>query len=214
MFEGQVKRRPEAIATVHEGQSLSYAELNRRANRIAHYLRDRGLRAEARIGICMQRSAEMVIALLGVLKAGGCYVPLDPNYPDERLNALLDDAQPCALVTQARLAARFAQRSEPVVELDQDRRSAATEMRSNLRLALAPENLAYVIYTSGSTGKPKGVLITHRSLVNHNLAMANVYELRPEDRVLQFAACSFDVAAEVAHHIDGMRIQRFDLIIG
>ena len=196
LFEAQVERTPEACALVSRDGSLTYRELNEQANRVAHDLTALDARPESLVALCVERSPAMLVAILGILKAGAAYVPLDPNYPDERLNTLLDDAGPRVLVTQAHLAARFAHRAQSIMELDAGRYSVAAETRTNLALALSPENLAYVIYTSGSTGKPKGVLVTHRALVNHNLAMASCYELGPEDRVLQFATLTFDVAAE------------------
>ncbi|MGH7926695.1 MAG: AMP-binding protein, partial [Candidatus Binatia bacterium] len=197
LCEAQAERTPEACALVFKDRKLTYRELNEQANRVAHDLTAlHHVRPESLVALCVERSSEMVVGMLGILKAGAAYVPLDPNYPDQRLSALLDDAEPCVLVTQDHLAGRFAQRSQSILELDADRYALPAETRSNLAVALAPENLAYVIYTSGSTGKPKGVLITHRALVNHNLAMASCYELRPEDRVLQFATFTFDVAAE------------------
>ncbi|HEX8922063.1 MAG TPA: AMP-binding protein, partial [Pyrinomonadaceae bacterium] len=200
LFEAQVERTPEAIALIFEDERLSYGELNRRANLVAHHLRGLGAGPEMLVGVLMERSLEMVIALLGVLKAGAAYLPLDPTYPAERLGFMLDDAEVKLLLTQQRLVKGLpAREGQEVVCLDVNGRVKATN-RSNdeqnpIRTAM-PENLAYVIYTSGSTGRPKGVMIPHRAVVSHNFAVATRYDLRADDRVLQFASLSFDVAVE------------------
>jgi aspartate racemase len=196
LFEAQAEQTPDACAVVSREGQLTYRELNRRANRIAHDLVRRGMQGNALVALCVERSVEMLAGMLGVLKAGAAYVPLDPNYPDQRIATLMADAEPCAVLTRGGLAARFARFPQPLLELERYDDGAADERLENLSLPISADHLAYVIYTSGSTGTPKGVLITHRSLVNHNLAMANCYQLRPDDRVLQFAAFTFDVAAE------------------
>jgi amino acid adenylation domain-containing protein/non-ribosomal peptide synthase protein (TIGR01720 family) len=165
LFESQVERTPEAVAVIYEGRQLSYAELNRQANRLAHYLQGVGVAPEVLVGILMKRSIEMVVALLGVLKAGGAYVPLDPAYPQERLGFTLDDAGMQVLLTQQPLLDRLPENSAKVICLDADSAAIAQETETNPPCELAAGNLAYVIYTSGSTGKPKGVAITHRSAV-------------------------------------------------
>jgi aspartate racemase len=196
LFEAQVERTPDACAVVFKDRLLTYRELNEQANRVAHDLAACNVGPESLVALCVERSAEMFIGMLAVLKAGAAYVPLDPHYPDQRISTLMADAGPTAVLTQGHLAGRFSPFSQPVVELDGTADSISHRGRGNLASPLSAENLAYVIYTSGSTGQPKGVLITHGSLVNHNLAMANCYELTPQDRVLQFAAFTFDVAAE------------------
>jgi amino acid adenylation domain-containing protein len=200
LFEEQVERRPDAIATVYEGQSLSYAELNRRANRMAHFLRHQGLRPEARIGICMGRSLEMVIALLGVLKAGGCYVPLDPSYPQQRLRYLVSDAAAAVLLVDAvgKEALGELALSMPVLDVPEEARrwlKHSPENASCAGVGLTSRHPAYMIYTSGSTGAPKGVLVEHRGLCNLARALIAEFDVGESSRVLQFVSLSFDASA-------------------
>lgn len=196
LFEIQAEHTPNAIAVVCKDRRLTYRQLNEHANKVAHGLRSLGVGPETLVAICVERSLEMAIGLLAILKAGGAYVPIDPSYPGDRLSVILSEARPAVLLTQRRLMFRFSEPPVPVVFLDRERCSAKAELKNNLAVRVTPDNLAYAIFTSGSTGKPKGVLIAHRSLVNHGTAMACYYNLRSEDRVLQFAALSFDVAAE------------------
>jgi amino acid adenylation domain-containing protein len=161
LFEDQVRRSAEAAALEFEGQKLTYGELNRRANRLAHYLRKAGVGPEARVGLCMKRSLEMVIGLLGILKAGGAYVALDPHYPAERLKFMVEDSSIAVLVMQSGLLQQSLGAAQ-VIYLDEEP-AVAQESGENIGLPLHPENLAYVIYTSGSTGKAKGVAIQHGS---------------------------------------------------
>jgi amino acid adenylation domain-containing protein len=165
LFEAQAGKTPEAVALVSGDERLTYAELNGRANRLAHYLRRLGVGPEAQVGVLADRSAGMVVALLGVLKAGGAYVPLDPEYPADRLAFMLEDAAVKVLLTHERLKVALPEHSAAVVLLDGDSERVAAEDASNLPRAATPSNLAYVIYTSGSTGRPKGVAIEHRSTV-------------------------------------------------
>ncbi|MEH2308019.1 non-ribosomal peptide synthetase [Nostoc sp.] len=204
LFEAQVERclttshcvsTPDAIAVSFEEQHLTYRELNHRANQLAHYLQSLGVKPEVLVGICVERSLEMVIGILGILKAGGAYVPLDPSYPQERLALILNDVKPLVLLTQKHLVTELPTSAAQVVCLD-EWDLYAQESQENPSSSVTAENLAYVIYTSGSTGTPKGVLISHQALVNHSIAAARAYELQPEDRVLQFASVSFDVTAE------------------
>ncbi|MCA1607098.1 MAG: AMP-binding protein, partial [Acidobacteria bacterium] len=194
IFEAQVKRTPDAIAVVYEGEQLTYGELNRRANQVAHYLRGRGVRAEVLVGVMMERSLEMVIGLLGILKAGGAYVPLDAAYPQERLAFMLADAAMTMLVTEAKLVQRVPKSSEAeMICLDTEWKVIAQESTENLESGAAAENLAYVIYTSGSTGQPKGVAVQHRSIVR--LVKETNYVVLTSDQVfLQFAPVSFDAS--------------------
>ncbi|MEH2171960.1 amino acid adenylation domain-containing protein [Nostoc sp.] len=196
LFEAQVEKTPEAIAVVFEDKQLTYLELNQRANQLAHYLQKLGVGPEVLVGICVERSLEMVMGILGILKAGGAYVPLDPAYPKERLAFMLEDAQISVLLTQQRLVARLPKHEAKIVCLDADWEIIAQESQENLSTQLAFKNLAYVIYTSGSTGKPKGVTIQHNSLVNYVKTACLEYELKSSDRILQFASISFDTAAE------------------
>ncbi|HEX8429811.1 MAG TPA: amino acid adenylation domain-containing protein, partial [Longimicrobium sp.] len=166
LFEAQVARTPDAAALVFEGDTLTYAQLNARANQLAHHLRELGVSPATRVAICIEHSPEMVIALLGVLKAGGAYVPLDPSHPADRLRDMLDDSAPTVLLTQSALASRFSEAPMPVVLLDN---SAAWEHapQANLGVGVRPEDPAYVIYTSGSTGRPKGVSVRHAALTHY-----------------------------------------------
>lgn len=202
LFEQQVRHTPEAIAVVAGSLKLTYHELNERANQLAHHLQTLGVGPETLVAICVERGMRMMTGLLAVLKAGGAYIPLDPTYPKERLRFMLEDAQPKVLLTQQQLRQALelsAVASNPltIVDLDTDWPFiAASQPTTNPTSHSRPENLAYVIYTSGSTGTPKGVMISHRALVNHATAMISEFALIARDRVLQFAAFSFDVAAE------------------
>ena len=196
LFEAQVERTPDAIAVVFEAERLTYGELNRRANQLAHHLRALGVGPEVLVAICLERSLEMVIGLLGILKAGGAYVPLDPAYPRERLAFMLKDAQAPVLLTRERLAAGLAEQDAKVICLDSGWETIARESGENPGSSTRPENLAYVIYTSGSTGQPKGVLVSHGSIAGHCRNAQRCYELDSRDVVLQFASSSFDVSLE------------------
>lgn len=196
LFEAQARKTPDQPAVVFEGRSLTYAQLNAKANQLAHHLQSLGVEPDALVGLCVERSLEMMVALLGILKAGGAYAPLDPAYPKERLAFMLADSQPRALVTQKRLAERLPEHGAKVVFLDEDREVIARQSEANPFSNAGADNLAYVIYTSGTTGKPKGVLITHRAMVNHNVAAARLFGLQASDRVLQFHSISFDAAVE------------------
>ncbi len=196
LFQQQVEETPEAIAVIYEGEEVIYQELNRRANQLAHYLRRRGVVGESVVGICVERSVEMVVGMLGILKAGGAYLPLDPQYPKERLNWMLSDADVQVLLTQERLLEALPEQATEVICLDTDWEIIADESDENLNFDIPAKSLAYLIYTSGSTGRPKGVVIEHHSLVNYTLAASEGFEISPKDRVLQFASISFDTAAE------------------
>ncbi len=196
LFEEQVEKTPDAIAIVFENQSLSYATLNQKANQLAHYLQILGVKPEVLVGICVERSLEMVIGLLGILKAGGAYVPLDPDYPAARLVFMLEDAKVPVLLTQSSLKENLPPSQASMVCLDTDWAMISRLSEKNIDSGVKSENLAYVIYTSGSTGKPKGVMITHGSLVNFVAVAIAEYELTPHDRILQFASISFDASAE------------------
>jgi amino acid adenylation domain-containing protein len=170
LFESQVERTPGAVAVRYEDQSLTYTELNRKANQLAHYLRARQIGPDQLVGICVERSLEMVVGLLGILKAGGAYVPLDPGYPSERLQYMLSDAAPRVLLTQGRLRERLPLNEAEVIALDEQWGEIAQQPVNNLdsgTLGLGAYHLAYVIYTSGSTGQPKGVMVEHAGLLNY-----------------------------------------------
>jgi amino acid adenylation domain-containing protein len=193
-FELQVERTPEAIAVVSEDTQISYRELNQRANQLAHHLRSLGVGAEVLVGLCLERSLDMVVGLCGILKAGGAYVPLDPTYPPERLGWMLHDAQVPVLLTHARLLPRLPAHGATVLCLDTDWPTIAAQSTENPQHCTTPENIAYVIYTSGSTGTPKGAMISHRGICNRLLWMQEAYGLTAVDRVLQKTPFSFDVS--------------------
>ena len=210
LFEAQVEKSPAAVAVVFENEQLTYQELNRRANQLAHYLQKQGVGPEVLVGICMERSLEMIIGLLGILKAGGAYVPLDPEYPKERLVFMLEDTRAPVLVTQQRLAAGLIEdrRSKiedsdsrssildpqvKVIYLDRDWKEINQESDENLYSGATANNLAYVIYTSGSTGKPKGVEIPHRG-ITRLLFGVDYVELDASQTFLHLAPTSFDAS--------------------
>ncbi|QKY12021.1 non-ribosomal peptide synthase/polyketide synthase [Janthinobacterium lividum] len=199
-FEEQARLRPEAVALVHEGHSLSYAVLNERANRLAHHLISMDVRVDCRVAICTERGVDMIVALLATLKAGGAYVPLDPSYPAERLAFMLADSEPVVLIVQAAVIAVLpAVGAAAMVVLDDPDEQAliARQPADNpdpQALGLTPDHLAYVIYTSGSTGKPKGVMNQHRSICNFGAAQVEIFGVTPASRVLQFASLSFDAS--------------------
>ncbi|RKZ67573.1 MAG: hypothetical protein DRQ99_06290 [Candidatus Parabeggiatoa sp. nov. 3] len=166
LFEAQVERTPDAIAIVFENQQLSYQALNARANQLAHSLKKQGVKPEVLVGLCIERSIEMIVGLLGILKAGGAYVPLVPTYPKARLIVMLSDSQAPVLLTQEKWLAQFSEQAARVLCLDADWAVIAQESDENLITDITPDNLAYLIYTSGTTGIPKGVAIEHRSVFN------------------------------------------------
>ena len=194
LFEEQVERSPDAIAVVFEEQQLTYRELNQRANQLARYLRKFGAGPEALVGLCIERSLDMIVGLLGILKAGGAYVPLDPEYPKERLAFMLEDTQPPVLLTRRRLLNRVPDYAGQRICLDEDWDKIAQENEANFESGATAHNLAYVIYTSGSTGTPKGVLVEHQGLCNLTDEQVQRFRVNPADRVLQFASLSFDAS--------------------
>jgi len=193
LFEEQVEQNPKTIAVVFEEQSLSYATLNQKANQLAHHLQTLGVKPEVLVGICVERSLEMVIGLLGILKAGGAYVPLDPAYPTARLAFMLEDAKVSVLLTQSSLVEHLPETTNTlVVCLDVETKSQYSS--ENLSSEVTPSNLAYVIYTSGSTGQPKGVAMEQGSLVNL-IEWQKKYSIAGyETKTLQFSPISFDVS--------------------
>ncbi|MDF4005205.1 amino acid adenylation domain-containing protein [Luteibacter sp. PPL552] len=194
LFEDQVRRSADRTAIVFGDASLTYAELNAQANRLARHLRVLGVGPDVLVGLCAERSLEMVVGLYGILKAGGAYVPLDPSYPRDRLTAIVEDAAPVAILTQRHLRhVAPTLPGVPVVDLDEPGRWAG-QGDHDLDHATGPDHLAYVIYTSGSTGKPKGVAIEHRGIVNRLQWMQETYPLHADDRVLQKTPFSFDVS--------------------
>jgi amino acid adenylation domain-containing protein len=195
VFEAQAEKTPDATAVVFEGQSLSYKELNRRANQLAHYLKSMGVGPEKMVGIAVERSLEMIVGLYGILKAGGAYVPLDPTYPADRIAYMMEDANVPVLLTQQRLLDKLPPHKARVVCLDSDwERLIASQSKENPACKRTLENLAYVIYTSGSTGKPKGAMNTHAGILNRLLWMQDAYQITASDAVLQKTPFSFDVS--------------------
>ncbi|MBB4636053.1 non-ribosomal peptide synthetase [Longimicrobium terrae] len=196
LFQARAAEAPDAPAVVCEGESLTYAELNTRANRLAHHLRALGVGPDVRVAICVERSPEMLVGLLGILKAGGAYVPLDPAYPAERLAYLLADSAPAAVLTQAALRDRVAGLDVPVIELDAAAPAWADQPATNPEPgALTPAHVAYVIYTSGSTGRPKGVMVAHASLVNLVQWHRAAFGVGRGTRSSSVASLGFDAAA-------------------
>jgi len=166
LFEAQVEQTPNAVAVLFEDQQMTYRELNAKANQLAHYLQTLGVKPEVLVGICIERSIEMVIGLFGILKAGGAYLPLEPAYPAKRLAFMLEDAQVLVLLTQSNVKEKLSETQAQVVYLDVEVETLSRFAEENLKSGVGPENLAYVIYTSGSMGKPKGVMVQHLSVIN------------------------------------------------
>lgn len=189
--ERQARDRAAAIAVASQGQQLSYAELNRKANQLAHFLRKQGVQPDSIVALCSERSPEMVVAILGVIKAGAAYVPLDPAYPRERLAFMLEDTQAPILLTQKHLIAGLPPHQARVVCLDSDWDTIARENDTDPGVQLSPDNLVYVIYTSGSTGKPKGVLVTHANLA-HSVAAREVYYPHTVSGFVLLSSFAFD----------------------
>ncbi|MCB0165295.1 MAG: amino acid adenylation domain-containing protein [Anaerolineae bacterium] len=196
LFETQAARTPDAIAVVYHDQHLTYQQLNQRANQLAHYLQSLGVGPETLVGLYLERSLEMIISMLGVIKTGGAYIPLDPAYPPERLAFVLNDSQLSVLLTQEQLAPDLSHHETRSIHVDKDWPQIASLSSENLPSQIEPVNLAYVIYTSGSTGRPKGTLIEHRALTNFAQTAAEAFDLTSQDRVLQFASISFDTSNE------------------
>src|SRR6516162_9073099 len=199
LFAAQAAATPDAVAVVFAGEELSYGELDARANKLAHHLRALGVGAESVVGVCLERSLELVVALIAILKAGGGYLPLDPGYPRERLSFMLADAGAAVLISATGLRDRVDAPGVRRLELDGAAAAIAAHPKSAPAAVVGPHNLAYVIYTSGSTGTPKGVAVEHGHLLASNAARASFYAITSQARVLQFASPSFDAAvSEIA----------------
>jgi amino acid adenylation domain-containing protein len=196
LFELQAEQNPDSLAVFYEGEQISYAELNRRANHLAHYLRSAGVRPEVRVGILMDTSIDLIISILGILKAGGAYVPLDPTYPRERIEAIIDDIAAPLILTQSRVADLLGLSDIPLLRIDSEWDRVSQHDPGNPQHDLSADNLAYVIYTSGTTGKPKGVMIRHAGVCNRLLwaKSARPYHFSREDRLLHLASFSFDIS--------------------
>ncbi|WP_147451557.1 non-ribosomal peptide synthetase, partial [Corallococcus llansteffanensis] len=193
-FEAHVRRAPDAVAVEHEGRTLTYGALDARANQLARHLLSLGLRPEGRVGLCLERGLDLVVGMLGVLKAGGCYVPLDPTYPQQRLTFMFQDAGLSAVVTEHSLLPSLLEQSWPTVCLDAEPDLLERyDTSAPVNATVLPGQLAYVLYTSGSTGTPKGAGVEHRSIV-HLVRDTNFVRLTPEDRIAQVSTPSFDAA--------------------
>ena len=195
LFEQQVEKTPNHLAVVFEQEQLTYQQLNQRANQLAHYLQQIGVKPETKVGICLERSSEMVIGLLAILKAGATYIPLDPAYPQQRLEFILSDAQIPILLTDISNTNLNNISNKKLVCLTQDRENIAAQSTQNSITKVNSNNLAYIIYTSGSTGKPKGVEIAHHAVVNFLTSMQQKPGLTKEDTLLAVTTISFDIAA-------------------
>ena len=197
LFEEQAKRSPSLVAVEYERQTLSYHALNESANKLAHFLRERGVGPETLVAVCMERCIDMVVSLLGILKAGAAYVPIDPSHPKGRLEYLLADCAPQLILTQDHLKGRLSTSASQAVVIEETRRVLSRYSSENISpaaIGLHPRSLAYVIYTSGSTGNPKGAMNEHGGVINRLVWMQDQYGLRPEDRVLQKTPFGFDVS--------------------
>ncbi|WP_158750021.1 non-ribosomal peptide synthetase [Acidobacterium sp. S8] len=193
-IEEQAEKTPDAIAVVFEQEELSYRELSERSNRLARRLRALGVGPNRLVAICLDRSLDLVVALLAVWKAGGAYVPLDPEFPMKRLAFMLEDSAATVLVTESRLLEKLPQALPAMICLDREVKTLQRESNAPLDLTVTPDDLAYVLYTSGSTGKPKGVKIAHRSLVNFLFSMQKLPGIDSTDRLLSVTTLSFDIA--------------------
>ena len=196
LVQAQVERTPDATAIVEGSRRLSYRELDSRANRLAAYLRRRGIGPEVPVAICLKRSTNLVVSMLAVLKAGGVCVPLDPAYPAERLEYMLEDTRAAVLLTQDDVLPFQVKNFTQTIDLPAAWGRIDRESSDPWACAVTPGNIAHIIYTSGSTGKPRGVLLTHAGMVNHHVAAQKLYDLQSSDRVLQFSSISFDIALE------------------
>lgn len=194
LFEAQVARTPYADAVVSDNETLSYSDLNSRANQVAHHLRQCGATTDARVAILLERSVEMVVGLLAILKAGAAYVPLDPDYPRERLRFMLDDCGATVLLTDSRLAESLSGCAATIVCIDTGEEAISEQSEDNLGITTSPDNLAYVIYTSGSTGQPKGAMLPHSGVVNCIAWMQETYALTAQDRFLCKTSLNFDAS--------------------
>ncbi len=196
LFEAQVAQSPEAIAVICGDQQLTYHQLNARANQLAHYLQQQGVTADSLVGLCLERSIDLIVSLWGILKAGGAYLPLDPAYPSARLEQMLVASQATYLLTTSKLRDTLPATEAQIICLDEISLQLHSHSTVNLVSSLTPADLAYVIFTSGSTGIPKGVMITQQNLVHFCWAATQAYSITPLDRVLQFSSISFDVSVE------------------
>ncbi len=204
LFEQQVEKTPDRTALILSAQTgdyseqnrLSYRELNERANQVAHFLRKTGIGPESLVGLCVDRSLDMIVGLLGILKSGGAYVPIDPNYPKERVDFIINDCNIAGFITHEKYLKKISIEPSRTICLNRDCEQLARQEKTNPVVRQDGDNLAYMIYTSGSTGVPKGVMISHRSLINHALTMKEVSGLNARDKILQYISLSFDASGE------------------
>ncbi|TQV85989.1 non-ribosomal peptide synthetase [Aliikangiella coralliicola] len=205
LFAAQVKRTPDKVAVVFGQQQLTYQQLYERSSTLALYLQQQGVRPDSLVGLCVERSLDMLVGIFGILQAGAAYVPLDPDYPDDRLAYMIQDSQADIVLTQEKLQCKlsaFVKQNTRLINLDQqwlEITRRVSELKKNqveLQHLVRPNHLAYVIYTSGSTGQPKGVMIEHQSLVNHNCYAAEKYQINEADKQIQFSGISFDLFVE------------------
>ncbi|HYW19062.1 MAG TPA: amino acid adenylation domain-containing protein [Nodularia sp. (in: cyanobacteria)] len=195
LFESVAEQNADATALIFGDKKLSYKDLNIRSNKLAHHLKKLGVKTEVIVGLCVERSFDMVIGMLGILKAGGAYLPLDPSYPSERLNFMLEDAQISVLLTHEQWLERLENSNSTIICLDKDCENIAQEIEDNLPSEVTADNLAYIIYTSGTTGNPKGVQVEHRGLLNLVFWHQKAFTVSPFDRVTQIAGVAFDACS-------------------
>jgi amino acid adenylation domain-containing protein len=194
LFQEQVIKSPEAIALVFKDQELSYKDLNNLSNQLAHYLQEKGVKAETLVPICIERSLEMIIGILGIMKAGAAYVPIDPDYPADRIRYMLEDTDAKLVLSSCASHGKLSGSNIVIIEIDSEWDLISREPVVNTAINISPGQLAYVIYTSGSTGKPKGVMIEHKGIVNLSASQSSDLKLRPGMKTLQFASFGFDAS--------------------
>lgn len=199
LFEEQVAKTPQKVAITYEGQELTYEELNIRSNQLGSYLQTRGVKSESLIGLCMEKSLDVMVGMFGIMKAGGTYVPIDPSYPTQRISYIIEDTDMEIIVGNAEVmeVLNFIEEDGPdIVQIDVEWETISQHPTDTPIRELGPENLIYIIYTSGSTGKPKGVLIEHRSVTNLITGLSQKFGFSPDDQVLQISSISFDASVE------------------
>ncbi|WP_394555355.1 hypothetical protein C1N61_27555 (plasmid) [Priestia aryabhattai] len=194
VFEETVLKYPSSIAVSFKGKTLTYQELNNKVNKLARYLQVKGVKEETFVGICLNRSVDMIVSLLAVLKTGGTYIPIDSGYPQDRIDHILSDSQVKVAITEEGLVSKVGEGVTSTILVDRDNQEIEQESISNLALNIKPTNLAYILYTSGSTGKPKGVMIEHLSVVNFIKSISEDYKIKDSDTIVQFALLGFDVS--------------------
>src|SRR5262249_46188193 len=196
LFAAQAARTPDAVAVVFEDAAHSYGELEMRANQLAHYLRARGIAPEVVVGLCLERSLDLVVGLLAILKAGGAYLPLDPNYPRQRLAFMLADTRAPMVLTRSAVRERFGSYDGEAVCLDREASALAGEPATAPAVLIHPQHPAYVIYTSGSAGEPQGVAVVHANLCNKLLALGKDFKVDADFRSAVFISSAFDASIE------------------